>query len=470
MTNFTPDRRTLLKGSALTLAAAATMSADQLLGYAKAWAQDAKWKPEAGAKINLLRWKRFVEAEDVAFMKIVDAFQKATGVTITVSNESYDDIQPKASVAANTGQGLDMVWGLYSLPHLLGNKVLDVTDVADYLGGKYGGWTQSAKDYCKTRDGKWVGIPIAATGGLLNYRIAACEKAGFKEFPKDTAGFLELCKGLNKNGTPAGMALGHASGDANGWLYWALWAFGGNLVDEKDKVDHQLAGNRQGAGIHQAALRHLHSGHRVVERQLQQQGVPGRPALLHQQRHLDLRRGEKGKPGHRRGHEPRLSAGRPVGKPTELHLSFPMLIFNFTKYPQACKAFTAFMLEAPQFDPWIEAAQGYLSHFLLAYDKNPIWTADPKTTPYRDVAKRARTPAGLGTLGENAAAAIADFILVDMFANYCTGREDVKGVDASAERQLKRIYRYLSENGAPAREIFRAGASTVDFGDARDDE
>ena len=131
----------------------------------------------------------------------------------------------------------------------------------------------------------------------------------------------------------------------------------------------------------------------------------------------------------------------PLGKPSELHLAFPMLIFNFTKSPQACKAFTAFMLEAPQFDPWIEAAQGYLSHFLLAYDKNPIWTADPKTTPYRDVAKRARTPAGLGTLGENAAAAIADFILVDMYANYCTGREDAKGAMLSAERQLKRIYR-----------------------------
>jgi len=66
---------------------------------------------------------------------------------------------------------------------------------------------------------------------------------------------------------------------------------------------------------------------------------------------------------------------------------------------------------------------------------------DPKTTPYRDVAKRARTPAGLGTLGENAAAAIADFIVVDMFANYCTGREDVKGAMASAERQAKRLYR-----------------------------
>jgi multiple sugar transport system substrate-binding protein len=28
-----------------------------------------------------------------------------------------------------------------------------------------------------------------------------------------------------------------------------------------------------------------------------------------------------------------------------------------------------------------------------------------------------------------------------MFANYCTGREDVKGAIAQAERQAKRIYR-----------------------------
>src|SRR6185437_13424492 len=68
MTNFTLDRRSLLKGGALTLATAAAMSADELLGYAKAWAQTSPWKPEAGAKINLLRWKRFVESEDVAFM------------------------------------------------------------------------------------------------------------------------------------------------------------------------------------------------------------------------------------------------------------------------------------------------------------------------------------------------------------------------------------------------------------------
>ena len=99
------------------------------------------------------------------------------------------------------------------------------------------------------------------------------------------------------------------------------------------------------------------------------------------------------------------------------------------------------MLEAENYNPWVEAAQGYLSHFLLAYDSNPVWTADPKRTPYRDVSKRTLTPGGQGSLGEKAASAIADFVVVDMFANYATGREDAKGAIAVAERQAKRIYR-----------------------------
>ena len=55
--------------------------------------------------------------------------------------------------------------------------------------------------------------------------------------------------------------------------------------------------------------------------------------------------------------------------------------------------------------------------------------------------KRALPASGIGTPGEKAATAIADFLVVDMFANYCTGREDAKGAISIAERQLKRIYR-----------------------------
>ena len=440
MTVFTPDRRSLLKGGAVTLAAAATMSADQLFGYAKAWAQASQWKPEPGAKINLLRWKRFVEAEDVAFMKIVAAFEKATGTTITVSNESYDDIQPKASVAANTGQGLDMVWGLYSLPFLFPSKCLDVTDVAEYLGKKNGGWAASGQQYGKY-NGKWIGVPVAATGGLVNYRVAAAEKAGHKTFPDDLAGFQDLVKGMNKNGTPAGMALGHASGDANGWVHWALWAHGGKLIDKDNKVvvnspetaksleyvkslyDNFIPGTASwnDSSNNKAFLAgQLHltvngiSVYVTAKREA--------PAIAEDMNHAHLPKGLD-------------------GKRREMHLAFPILIFSFTKFPQACKAFTAFMMEPEQFNPWVESAQGYLSPFLNDFEKNPIWTADPKNTPYRDVGNSATTPAGEAQMSENAAAAIADFVVVDMYANFCTGREDVKTAMASAERSAKRIFR-----------------------------
>ncbi len=72
-----------------------------------------------------MRWRRFVQAEDEAFVKMINAFKQATGVDVVVTNESFEDIQPKASVVANTGQGLDMVWGLYSLPHLFPAKCMD---------------------------------------------------------------------------------------------------------------------------------------------------------------------------------------------------------------------------------------------------------------------------------------------------------------------------------------------------------
>ena len=99
------------------------------------------------------------------------------------------------------------------------------------------------------------------------------------------------------------------------------------------------------------------------------------------------------------------------------------------------------MLEADQFNTWLEASQAYLTHSLNAYDANPVWTSDPKLRALRDIGKRTLTVGGLGSVGEKAASALADFVLLDMFASYCTGREEAKGAIKIAERQLQRIYR-----------------------------
>jgi multiple sugar transport system substrate-binding protein len=124
-----------------------------------------------------------------------------------------------------------------------------------------------------------------------------------------------------------------------------------------------------------------------------------------------------------------------------VQLLSPLLAMTYTKHPQACKALIAFIMEADQFNRWLEAGQGYLTPSLNAYDANPVWTTDRKRTLFRDAAKRSLTAGGLGSVGEKAASAIADFVVLDMFANFCIGREDAKSAIKIAERPLQRIYR-----------------------------
>ncbi len=434
----TLNRRNLLKGAG----AVGAMSATGLLDFAKAWAQTMKWKPEANATLNVLRWKRFVQAEDDQFMKIVAAFSQATGVKMNISNESFDDMQPKASVAANTGQGPDIAWGLHSLPHLFPEKCLEVGDVADYLGKKYGGWFPAPEATCKAK-GKWIAIPTAINGGYINYRISSMKKAGFSTFPDKTDGFLELCKAMKANNTPAGFALGHATGDGNAWIHWLLWSHGSYLVDDKEKIIINSPETVK-------ALEYA--------KKLTDTFIPGcaswndssnNKAFLAGDLHLTANgisiyvgaKADKAlNPIAEDMDHAKFPVG-PIGKPQELQLTFPMLAFKYTKVPNAAKAFMAFVLEAENYNPWLEAAGGYLTHPLMAYDANPIWTKDPKNAVFKDAARNTLPASGIGPVNEKAAAAIADFVMLDMVANYCTGREDIKGAIAIAERQAKRIYR-----------------------------
>ena len=430
------NRRSVLKGGAAMGLAGAAGLAD----FAKAWAQTSPWKPEAGASINMLRWKRFVVAEDEQFMRMMEAFTKATGVKVNISNESFDDIQPKASVAANTGQGPDIVWGLYSFPFLFPSKCLEVADVADYLGKKYGGWVPAAAAYGQYQ-GKWISIPIAFNGGYINYRISSIQKAGFQKMPEDTAGFLELCRALKKNNTPAGFALGHATGDANTWLHTMLWSHGAYLTDKDEKI---IINSPETA----KALEYV--------KQLYETFIPGtaswndssnNKAFLAGELHLTSNgisiyataKTENKAIAEDMNHT--VYPVGPVGKPAELHLAFPALIYSYTKFPNASKALIAFMMEAENYNPWLEAALGYLTQPLNAYESNPVWTKDPKNTVFGQAAKRSLPASGLSPVTEKTAAALADFIVVDMFANYCTGRDDVKTVMRNAERGAQRLFR-----------------------------
>ena len=73
------------------------------------WVKDAaaQWSntPEKGAKLRVLRWKRFVQGDEDPYMANVKKFTEKTGIEVRVDNEGWEDVRPKAAVAANTGAG-----------------------------------------------------------------------------------------------------------------------------------------------------------------------------------------------------------------------------------------------------------------------------------------------------------------------------------------------------------------------------
>jgi multiple sugar transport system substrate-binding protein len=115
------------------------------------------------------------------------------------------------------------------------------------------------------------------------------------------------------------------------------------------------------------------------------------------------------------------------------------MIFKYSKYPRAAKEFIRFMMEEEQYGDWMKASIGYVTQPLIAYEKNPIWTVDPKHTPYRDVMKVTQPGGYAGRLGYASAGAMADFVVVNMVAEAASGQRSPK---EAAERAQKRAERY----------------------------
>jgi multiple sugar transport system substrate-binding protein len=437
MTEF--NRRKFLEGTAgiATLGTGALWTPD-------AGAQTLAYKPEKGAKLRVLRWSRFVQGDIEAYMANVKRFTEKTGIEVRVDNEGWEDVRPKAAVAANTGAGPDIILSTNDDANLYPDKLLDVTDLCEYLGKKYGGWYPACEAYLRPDGKKWIGVALGAAGSLVVYRESLMKAAGFETMPKDTDGFLKLYKALAAKGTPGGMALGNATGDS-GWCHWLLWAFGGAMVDKDNKVTLDSP----------ATLKALE-----YAKELYSTFVPGTLSWLDPNNNKAFLDGQISITNNgisvyyaaKNSPDPKLKEMAadinhaafpigPVGVPTEYHLFFNQMIFKYTKYPQAAKEFLRFMMEQEQFDPWLQGGGGYVAQPLRAYEKSAVWSVDPKNTPYRDSVKNLRPAGYAGKLGYASAGALADFIVPNMVAEAGSGSKTPKEAMERAQKRAERYYK-----------------------------
>ncbi len=184
------------------------------------------------------------------------------------------------------------------------------------------------------------------------------------------AGVLELCKKLKAAGKPAGFALGNAVGDGNGFANWILWSHGASLLDEKGEV---IINSKETID----ALQYL--------KELYPTFIPGTTSWNDVSNNRAYSAGEisltangvslyfsmKNDPATKAGRrrQPSISCCRRARRRPRrwAGLTLNAMVFKHSKFPNAAKAFLAFMLESEQYEPWLNANLGYWSQPLAAY-------------------------------------------------------------------------------------------------------
>src|SRR5438105_4543897 len=286
----------------------------------------AQWNnaPEKGARLRVLRWSRFVQGDIDQYLANVKKLEAKYDIAVRVDNESWEDVRPKAAVAANTGAGPDIILGTNDDANLYPEKLRTLK----YSRELYGTF-------------------VPCTLSWLD--------------PNNNTAFLDGQISVTNNGIS---------------IYYAA------KTSQDPKIKELV------------------------------------PDINHAEYPVG-----------------------PAGVGTAFHLFLNQMIFKYTKYPRAAKEFIRFMMEEEQYGPWMQASIGYVAHPLAAYAANPIWTSDPKHTPYRDVMMNMR-PAGYeGKLGYASAGVLADFIMVDMVAEAASGAKSPKAAAESAQKRAERYYK-----------------------------
>lgn len=436
-------RREAVKLSAAAAALALTRTANAQ-AIPTAQATPPKLNVEKGASLRVLRPARFVEPDETIFRENTAKFAKEMGVEVRVDFVGWEDIRQQTAVSANTGAGPDVVLGWAEDPHIYSSKLLEVSDVAEYLGKKYGGWSFLGNKYGKKAGtNNWVGLPFGGSTGPIVYRKSALKEAGFDKVPGDHANFLKLCQALKKINKLPGFALGNAVGDGNGFANWLIWSHGGYLVDEAGKV---AINSKQTLN----ALNYLKELYPTFAPGTLSWGdVSNNRAYAANELFLTsngvslyyaLKRDAATQPiAEDTDHAP-LPPGI-VGKPPQSALILNAMVFKHTKAPNAAKAYLQYMMEAEQYDPWLTGCLGYWSHPLAAYAKSKVWDSDPKLAVYRDGMNNPFWSGYKGPITQAAGTVAAEYVLVQMCSSVASGQSSPADAVKEAERRTRRYYR-----------------------------
>ncbi len=232
-------RRSLLKTSAGLAAGAA---------FARPFVAD------AATKTATAWWVQgFAHEEDIAFKKIVEDYQKASGNTIDYTIIPYAPMRQKIISAITSGSVPDLFqntpFELIAL-QAWNDKLVDVTDVVETQKEEYVD-TALLSAYCYNSVEKkrsFYGVPYTSDVFTNHIWRSLVEKAGYKidDIPKTWDAFYDFFKGVqkklreqgNRHVYGLGFQVTANGGDPNNFFNYFLIAYGGQGIVTKDGKLH----------------------------------------------------------------------------------------------------------------------------------------------------------------------------------------------------------------------------------------
>ncbi len=393
----------------------------------------------AQAKLTLTIRGIFTPVTNDLFKQQVQAWASAKGVTVDVEFVSLDDLAAKAATAAETGVGPDIMYFPVFGPNLYADKLVDMDDLANELGSKLGGWMDVAKETAVV-GGHWKAIPHYGSFHALVLRRDVIEEIAGEKFPDTWEDVLRLGKKLRPLGHYVGFALGHATGDANNFVYSVLWSYGAKEVEKDGKT---IALNSPET---RKALEFIARLYKEAEppgvlgwddssnNRMFLAGplvLTGNSASIYWQAKRDA---PAIYPNIRHTVYPRGPAGR-----VQYAEAYYFGVFKYSKNQELAKDLIRYLMESEQYSKWLESGEGNMCPLLNFYSTLPMWTKDPNLKAYAEVPKISRAIGWPGPVTRAASEVNVKFILVDMAAKAARGMPVQKAID-EAVAEMKQIY------------------------------
>ncbi len=440
------SRRALLKSAgASALGLTAIAAAPGLVRWSGAAPAQLK-----GTSLSILEATYFIPPAGDLFKKQVQEWGQANGVTVNVDYLNFPDLQPKISAAIQAG-GYDIVelWPAWN--YLYADNLVDLTDLADGVAKKGGGWETYVGNDIKV-NGRYLGVSHGNSNDSLNYRISWVKEAGINlPDPAEQAKtgkildltwdeFFALGKKMKAKGHPLGQAFGHSLGDPPSFAYPYMWSFGAMEVEKDGRT---VAFNKPAfVDATKRLIQAWKDG--FDETGLSWDDSSNNKAFLAGQISMTLNGSSiyyvalKDYPDIAKDTNHTLIPKGPSGRFSLLGARTLAILKN-SKNPAGAKEFLTWWFEDKQYGDWLRIQEGYFLPSTRKWAKDPMWGKDPRMFAFSLQASIGRDQGWAGPPNAKSGLAFSKYIIVDTFAKAIQSSDAAGAIKWGAD-QLQAIY------------------------------